>query len=89
MAVEIDLSEFNWFPALMARRQNFVQDVVDEGTARANSYAAAGGRRRPAQSRRYLRRSRIMRPRQATANQRAHMIEYVCYRKFIDWWANW
>jgi hypothetical protein len=88
MTVEIDFSDFMWLPDLFHRRQNLVQNLVEEGHAFADAYAAAGGRKRDPKTRRYHARGtrRMVRIRKPSANQYARGIEHVAYHKFIDWW---
>lgn len=91
MSITVDMSDFDWLPRLFERRQTFVQDVVDEGTYRANAYASFGGRRHRIKARRFYRgqRKQFRGSRQATGGQRARMIEHVCYHYMIDWWGSW
>jgi hypothetical protein len=73
---------FHW------RATYMVADAMIEARARAESYAAAGGRKRDPATRRYrsLRPLSQRRGRRATGNMIAWMAEKMFYRRFIDFW---
>jgi hypothetical protein len=91
MPLLIDTHELDELTELFRRRATqMVPDAVQEGSRRAESYAAAGGRKRPAASRRYHATGRrVRRVHSATGPQKASMIERVMYHRLLDFWGNW
>jgi hypothetical protein len=91
MAVKVDTHELEQLTALFQRRaSSMVPDAVADGVRRAESYAAAGGRKRPASTRRYHATGRrVMRVKHATGPQKASMIEHVMYHRLLDFFGAW
>jgi hypothetical protein len=91
MEVIADLHQLVDLTELFRRRAyNMVPDAVAEGERRAESYAAAGGRKRPASTRRYHATGRrVMRVKHATGPQKASMIEHVMYQRLLDFFGAW
>jgi hypothetical protein len=91
MFLLIDATDVERVADIIERRATeMIPNAIEEGTARANSYASAGGRRRAPESRRYFARPGVRRRvRRATGNQIGRMIERVLYRRLIDFWGSW
>jgi hypothetical protein len=88
--IQIDTSQFDWFPELMQRRLPVVAEIETEGAQHAEAYAAAGGRHREPGTRRYhYTQRRLLRRHRATGNQRVRMMERIAYQKLVDWWGSW
>jgi hypothetical protein len=91
MAIRVDTRELEQLADLLRRRATeMVPNAVAEGTRRAETYAAAGGRQRPASTRRYHATGRrVRRIHHATEPQKARMIEHVMYHRLLDFWGDW
>lgn len=89
--ITVDSHQLDQLAVLLSRRAtSMVPDAVAEGERRAEAYAAAGGRHRPASTRRYHATARrVRRVHHATGNQKARMIEHVMYHHLLDFWGSW
>jgi len=89
--LSVNANEIEALALKMDRRANqMVEGAVEEGQARAEDYAASGGRHRKTPGRYSgLRRSGVLRVRHATGAQKARMCEHVLYHRFIDFFGEW
>src|SRR5262249_17074663 len=89
--IKIESPDIDRLEALMIKRAyNMVNEAVAEGQARAEDYAAQGGRHRKTPGRYSgLRRVGVVRVHHATGAQKARMCEHVLYHRFIDFFGEW